>query len=143
MPPAPRSLVPASTQGQSHGEIPNMRRYDSVIARENVRDEMAAIVRRTVDPLRRGGMKTEQATEVAGRRLGISPRRVRAYLYGEVFSVPAHEAVGILDGWRRSQAARIEALEAEIEAERRNLEHMDARCRDVSAALAGAAGMKR
>jgi len=120
-----------------------MRSFFSVSERESVREQMAAIVRRTVEPMRRGGMKNEQAMEVAARKLGITPRRVKAYLYGEVHSVPAHEAAGIVAGWRRSSGARIEALQAEIAAEKSHLERMERQCADVSTMLRAASEAAR
>lgn len=112
-----------------------MRRNVSDIARESVRENMAVIVKRTVAAQRRAGMKGGEAMAVAARRLGITARRVKAYLYGEVHSVPAHEAAGIVEGWRRSSEARIEALQAEIAAEKSTLEKMERKCADVSTML--------
>lgn len=141
--PSGRDLFRVPTQEQSHRGFPRMRRNVSDSTRESVREGMAFIVKRTVAAQRRIGMKGDEAMAVAARRLGISARRVKAYLYGEVHTVPAHEAAGIVAGWRRSSEARIEALQAEIAAEQSNLEQMERQCADVSTLLRAASEAAR
>ncbi|UNC12882.1 hypothetical protein FE249_00880 [Acidiphilium multivorum] len=57
----------------------------------SVSDEMMAIVRGAAAPVCPGDT-VGALMRRAARRLGLSPRRVRAYWYGEVKRVPAEEA---------------------------------------------------
>lgn len=62
---------------------------------EQISADMGRIVRETVGGYRRRGMKTTEAWMHAGNTLGIGWRRVKAYVYGEVRAVPAHEALAL------------------------------------------------
>lgn len=98
---------------------------------------MARVVDVVVGAYRRRGMKAEHAREAAARHLRVSPRRVRAYLGGEVQSVPAHEAIAIMEGFARARAA----LETQIAAEREQLARLETRCEAVSSMLSGGEGL--
>lgn len=139
--PASLELSPSAT-GQSHRNQPDMRRKLTVSA-ETVCAEMASIVRHAVNNQARRGAKMDEAHTVAARHLGMTPRRVRAYLYGEVYSVPAHEALSIVEGGRRAAEAQLTALNAEIAAEREQLERLKSRCEAVSAMFSAAGGSTR
>lgn len=97
--------------------------------RATVVDKMTGFVTALVAGYRRRGMKAEHARETVARHLRVSPRRVRSYLYNEVQSVPAHEAIAIAEGWARAQAA----LEAEISHEREKLRGLKTQCEAVTA----------
>lgn len=86
--------------------------------------ELRGIVARAVEPHRDRGLK--HAWHMAARQLGITARRVRAYLAGEVRSVTAWEA------------AQIRAREAEILAQEEA--RMAARLAAVRARLAAIRG---
>lgn len=73
--------------------------------------ELRGIVARAVEPHRDRGMKA--AWHAAARQLGITARRVRAYLAGEVRSVTAWEAEQL-----RAREAEILALEEQRTAAR-------------------------
>lgn len=57
----------------------------------SIADEMAAIVRQAAAPVQ-PGESVGALVNRAARRLGLGPRRARAYWYGEVRNVPAEEA---------------------------------------------------
>lgn len=108
--------------------------------RETTVSSMGAIVGRLVGALRRRGMKAEIARAAAARHLGITPRRVRSYLSGEVETVSAHEALAITEGWQKAVRAQMATLEAEIEAECAALMRLETRCESVSALLSAVGG---
>lgn len=114
-----------------------MRGKFYVIA-EQISADMGRIVRETVGSYRRRGMKTTEAWMHAGNTLGIGWRRVKAYVYGEVRAVPAHEALALAAAWERSAAARVANLQAELEAEVKRMKGLQSRCDHLSALLRGA-----
>lgn len=86
--------------------------------------ELRGIVARTVEPHRARGMKA--AWHAAAAQLGVSARRVRAYLNGEVRCVTAWEAemlrareAALLDARAARLRAELDGIEAAIAAARR------------------------
>jgi hypothetical protein len=74
--------------------------------------EMRGIVAEAVEPYRGNGLA--QAWHSAARFLGISPRRVRGYLNGEVRSVTAWEADQLRKAKAALREAKIKRLEHEL-----------------------------
>lgn len=84
-----------------------------------------AYVRSVVGDLRRSGLKSADAVQEAARRLGISDRRVRSYLYGEVVAVLAEEYLSVRERFAQHldhEAARL-STQAELLRARRAAMH--------------------
>lgn len=99
--------------------------------RETIVSRMEGFVGTLVGAYRRRGMKAEHAREAAARHLHVSPRRVRSYLGGEVSTVPAHEALAIIEGYEKARRT----LAVEIEAEAQALKRLEERCESVKTLL--------
>lgn len=81
--------------------------------------DAAAMVRERVRQLRGEGHKNADAIALTAEQLGLSERRVRGLLYGEVWCVVSDEYERIRAGWARSLDAEAERLEREAVALRR------------------------
>jgi len=81
----------------SHGDFMTSRRKVSIPS-EKI-EEVAHLVHEVVTSYRTTGLKNEHAQSEASRDLGLTERRVRAYVYGEVFSVCRAEADRIRAGF--------------------------------------------
>ena len=84
-------------------------------------DSTGGIVRDTVRDLRAAGLKSGAAQHEAARRLGLTARRVRAYVYNEVEAVPADEYLRVrarLAGHLAQEARRLAAAAALLDARR-------------------------
>jgi hypothetical protein len=115
----------------SNEGVPGMRRNFSVSAndtRERLIRELSAIVGDAVRHHRRMGEKNEFAMQSAARDLGIKPRRVRAYQYGEVFSMSAEEAETIRAAQARMVAQRARYFEERARAEIAALQALETEC---------------
>ena len=82
--------------------------------KQAIHTELAAIVRDAIEAHRARGQKTEHAMQLAARELGISPRRVKSWRYGEVYTVPAEEAETIRAAKQRLEKGRVDKLRAEL-----------------------------
>lgn len=81
--------------------------------------EVAALIDDTVSAFRNRGYTREVAIQQAALALGMPPRRAKALIYGEAFSMAADEYAAIkarfvdhLDDEAASLAARFEAVKA-------------------------------
>ena len=89
---------------------------------------LTACVREVVAAYRSLGCKVEAAHAQAAPDLGITERRVKAWIYGEVLSVCDHEAARIRAGFRAHlshEAARLTARAAQLQARSDALQHKD------------------
>ena len=75
-----------------------MSRKELSIPSEKI-EEVAHLVHEVVTAYRTTGLKHEHAQSEASRDLGLTERRVRAYVYGEVFNVCRAEADRIRAGF--------------------------------------------
>lgn len=96
---------------------------DVMAWRENTDDQLAfsdacSVIQRAVLLQRRTGLKNEHAIETVADLFQLSPRRVRAWLYGEVFNPQAVECLQIVRRWyaaRDLEVARLRVLAEEVE----------------------------
>jgi hypothetical protein len=83
-------------------------------------DDAATLVRRSILARRMRGHKNESAIEDAAYGLGLTVRRAKSLLYGEVFKVAGDEYKRLLHRWRADidqQAAELTAMAIKIEKE--------------------------
>lgn len=83
-------------------------------------DSAASLVRRAILARRSRGHKNEFAIEDAAYGLGLTVRRAKSLLYGEVFKVAGDEYRRLLRRWRADidqQAAELTAMTIKMEKE--------------------------
>lgn len=124
------SMSASVTGADCQGENPDMRQHDSVSARRaSIRDELSAIVREHVAHYRKRGEKTQAAWAFTARDLGITARRVKSWVYNDIWgSVPAEEAEIIRAARETLAAQRIATLRAEMALEQIKLKEIQSGC---------------